>query len=210
MIEQLVGKRNIGLIPIASNIPAHVPSDDQLHQLRAEIANTNELIIAFFGMRDVMSSITAIQQMQSEDRKVKIMFIGKVPAYMQNLLPADCFKTGVLDTKDIYQYFLVSDIIVLPESTLSGCSFKSGSLAAAMGAGLPVVTAKGYLTDASMRDGENVVFTNFQNVAEVKTAIEKLVDSESRRKNIGEAAGRLLSSRTWEYTYEEYIKNINT
>ena len=206
MIGQLVGKRNIGQIPIASNIPANVPNDALMYSLRNGIACADELVISFFGIRNVSTTLEAIKQLQSDGYKLKILFIGKIPDSIQNILPSNSIKTGVLDTMDIYKYFLVSDIMILPESSLSGVSFKSGSLAAAMEAGLPVITAKGYLTDDSMKDGENVVFVYFENISAVKRAIADLVDNQEKRKTIGEAANQLMKGRTWDYTYKEYMK----
>lgn len=209
MIEQLVGKRRIGQIPIASNIPAIVPSYALLSSLRNRIACAGELVISFFGLRNISTSLEAIKQLQSEGYKLKILFIGKSPESIQKVPPPNSIKTGVLETKEIYKYFLVSDIMILPENSLYGASFKSGSLAAAMEAGLPVITAKGYLTDELLKDGKNVVFTNFDNVLDVKASVSYLVDNQEKRKAIGEAAKLLMKDRTWEYTYKEYIKMMN-
>lgn len=207
MIAQ-INKRseNIAVIPIASNIPETDIQETKKQELRQTIAKDDETIIAFFGMRNTTSSLAAIKNLQNQGHRIKILFIGKIPAAAKDSLPSDCFKTGVLDTKDIYKYFLVSDIMMLPENNISGCSFKSGSLAAAMRAGLPVITATGYLTDSSLVNGRNIVFTDFDSQESIEHAISDLLSDKRKRQEIGSAAKQLVGNRTWEYTYNEYMK----
>lgn len=198
--------RSIAVIPIVSNIPATEHTHEELAGLRNVIAPKGEHIVAFFGMRDTATSLAAIEKLQDEGQRVKILFIGKIPARMVDKLPADSYKTGILDTKDIYQYFLVADILILPENNIWGCSFKSGSLAAAMRAGLPIVTAKGCLTDTSLMDGDNIVFVDFSENENIVSVLRSLLNDKEERQRIGLHAQQLVDTRTWEYTYQEYMK----
>lgn len=49
-------------------------------------------------------------------------------------------------------YLQISDILILPEDPLSGCSLKSGSLAAALQFGIPTITNSGFMTDERLSD----------------------------------------------------------
>ncbi|MGM9705810.1 MAG: glycosyltransferase family 4 protein [Prevotella sp.] len=209
MLQLTNPHRSIAVIPIASNIPVTEHTHEELAELRNVIASKGEHIVAFFGMRDTATSLAAIEKLQDEGQKVKILFIGKIPTRMVDKLPADSYKTGILDSKDIYQYFLVADILILPENNISGCSFKSGSLAAAMRAGLPVVTAKGYLTDSSLVDKENIVFTDFSSDENIISVLKSLLGNKDECLRIGANARQLVATRTWEYTYCEYMKVLS-
>lgn len=207
MIQRLCAShRDIAIIPIVSNIPVMGHTQEELSKLRNTIAPKGEHIIAFFGMRDTATSIAAIKKLQDEGQRIKVLFIGKTPACMADKLPSGSYKTGILDTKDIYKYFLVTDIMVLPEDNISGCSFKSGSLAAAMRAGLPIITAKGCLTDTSLVDMKNIVFTDFSSYGNIVSALSLLLGNKEERQRIGMNAQRLVATRTWKYTYQEYMK----
>lgn len=209
MLKLTDSHRSIAVIPIASNIPVTEHTHEELAELRNVIAPKREYIVAFFGMRDTATSLAAIKKMQDEGQKIKILFIGKIPASMVGKLPADSYKTGILDTKDIYKYFLVADILILPENNISGCSFKSGSLAAAMRAGLPIITAKGCLTDTSLKDGENIIFTDFSQSKNIVSLLRSLLCNKEKCQRIAVNAQRLVTIRTWEYTYQEYMKILN-
>lgn len=206
-----IDKRNkdIAIIPIVSNIPETDIQETERQKLRRTIANDDEIIIAFFGMRNTASCLAAIKNFQDKGHRIKILFIGKIPAAAKGNLPNDSFKTGVLDVKDIYKYFLVADIMMLPENNISGCSFKSGSLAAAMRVGLPIITAKGYLTDSILVNGRNIVFTDFVSIENIEKSISGLLADEKKRLEIGSAAKQLVGNRTWEYTYNEYMKVLS-
>jgi len=209
MIHSLMEKNmDIAVIPIASNIPEAAYPKEELLKLRRTVATDEELIVAFFGMRNIKTSLGAIKHLQEEGKSIKTLFIGKIPASMAEKLPMNCYKTGILDTKDIYKYFLISDIMVLPENNISGCSFKSGSLAAAMQAGLPVITAKGGLTDSSLIDGENILFTDFSSSERIALSMSCLLCNKEVRERIGANAKKVQTDNTWNNTYNGYIELV--
>lgn len=203
-IEQLTGRKNIPLIPIPSNIPlCRLPMND-LETLKRKIASNHEFIIGFIGKRNSDECINAICSLIAEGEKVKMLSIGKT-----NLLNRDLkdyvYKTGVLAIKDLSAYIEVSDCIALPENKQSGCSFKSGSLVASMRAGKVVITTKGFMTDKSLIDGENIIFTNGE-FDKYKKSIQCLIYSQFDRKSIGENAKKMTMEMTWTKTYEKYME----
>lgn len=198
---------NVGVIPIASNIPEYQYSKQKIDDLKQQVAPAGEIIVSFFGKRDSITSMKAIQELQNEGIGIKTLLIGKVTIpseYRQE----NCYETGVLDMTELYKYFLVSDIMVLPEGNSYGCSFKSGSFAACLRAGLAVCTGKGYLTDESLKHNENVVFADFCSVDDIKEKLRTLLLNKDMRDRIGEEAKKLVTDRTWDRTYQGYLKII--
>lgn len=203
MMEDL-GCKHVGVIPIASNIPEHQYSKQETLELKQQIASNGEFIVSFFGKRDSVTSMKAIQELRSEGISIKTLLIGSVnipSEYRQEC----CYKTGILDVTELFKYFLVSDVMVLPEGNSYGCSFKSGSFAACLRAGLAVCTGKGYLTDESLHHNENVVFADFCSVLDIKNKLRELLLNKETRDRIGEQAKYLAADRTWNRIYQEYL-----
>lgn len=209
MIQKIVKHLpTIGEIPIMSNVPKSKVSNDQIESLRSKIATRDEIVVSFFGLRDIASSILAIEKLKSSGVKIKVMLIGKTPSKFPFNISMDIYKTGILNIEDIDNYFQVSDILILPQCNRYGCSFKSGSLAAAQSAGLSILTAKGKLTDESMVDRENVVFVDFTQEQSILEGLTFLL-SEENRVMIGANAKQLVETNSWEATYKSYMKLIN-
>ena len=124
------------------------------------------------------------------------------------LLPEDTVKTGILPIDEIDAYFKISDIFILPENQKYGCSFKSGSLVAALRNKLPVITSRGKLTSHLLRDGTEILFTDFTSAGKVKEAIASMLDSPARRAEIGLSGYHMVENFTWEATYDMYLRVI--
>lgn len=198
-------KKDISIIPIASNIPETKMSEDELAVLKKEIAPNNETIISFLGLRNIQTSIDAISELKSDGYNLKIVLIGKTQCNSLNNLPEDTFKTGILDIVEIDKYFKISDIFILPQDNIYGCSFKSGSFVAGMRNRLPIITAKGNLTSSKLETGNNIIFVDFDNIKEVKGSILKLLNDKKSALSIGEQAYFISIKFTWSETYHKYI-----
>lgn len=199
---------NIPIIPIASNIPETKLSNDELSNLKQHLAPNNELIISFFGIRDISTSIETITKLKEEGYKIKTLIIGKTSNKIQCILPDDTIKTGILDINEIDKYFKISDVFILPQDNHYGCSFKSGSFATAIRTPLPIITSKGCLTSNILVDKVNICFIDFSKKEEIYTAIKSSLNDEYRmilKSNIA-----IISNNVnWESTYNNYINTIN-
>lgn len=206
MILRLVpDKKEIPLIPIVSNIPETKLSKEELSTLKKELAPYNETIISFFGIRNIQTSIDAIIELKEHGYKLKVLLIGKTSKYLPNNLPADTIKTGTLDIEKIDQYLKISDIFILPESYNSGCSFKSGSLAAGLRNNLPIITTKGRLTSKELCNQDNILFCDFTTSNDVKEKILYLIDCLHNNKILKSN----IHYTSWNDTYNAYINIIN-
>ena len=111
LIHELDSDKETSVMPIVSNIPMVSMSDETIRGMRRKVANDDELIIAFFGLREVDKSIKAIEKLRFEGSKIKVLFIGKQPKdFMYNNLK-DSFRTGVLRTEELSLYLKIPDIL---------------------------------------------------------------------------------------------------
>lgn len=205
IIKLSPSKKNIPTIPIASNIPESTLSKTELVNLKTELAPKNETIISFFGLRNIQTSIDAISELKQEGYKLKVMLIGKTSNNLPNNLPEDTIKTGPLDITQIDKYLKISDIFILPQDNIYGCSFKSGSFAAGLRNKLPIITAKGKMTSDVLENHKNILFTDFDNKNEIKSSILFLLNNKNIASNIGNQAYNISRCFTWEETYNKYI-----
>lgn len=204
MIHKLVPeKKDIPLIPIASNIPETKLSKEELLALKKELAPNNETIISFFGIRNIQTSINIISELRNKGYKLKILLIGKTHNLPKDL-PNDTIKTGVLNIDEIDNFCKVSDIFILPQDNIYGCSFKSGSLVTGLRDALPVITTKGKMTSAILEDKKNILFTNFENLDEIRRTLLFLLNNQNTAFNIGKEAQKVVKDFSWEETYKKY------
>ncbi|WP_072530984.1 glycosyltransferase family 4 protein [Bacteroides ilei] len=206
MIFKLVpNKKNIPLIPIASNIPEVQISEDELCSFKKDIAANDETIISFFGVRNIQTSIDAINELIDEGYKLKVLIIGKTSNNFPKNLPNDTIKTGILNMEDIDKYFKITDIFILPQDSIYGCSFKSGSFSAALRNKLPIITAKGKMTSVMLENNRNILFTDFNYIKEIKTSILFLLKNKDVASVIGNNAYNIGKDFSWSETYKKYI-----
>lgn len=191
-------KKNIPTIPIASNITESTLSQKKLVNLKKKLAPNNEKIISFFGIRNIQSSIDAISELKNNGYKIKILLIGKTSKNLPENLPEDTYKTGTLDIQEIDKYLKITDIFILPENNKSGCSLKSGSLAAAINNDLSIITSKGKLTSDIILQNPNILFCNFNSSNEIR---EKIIYFISNKKEDTENKHNIID---WTQTYNIY------
>lgn len=196
-------KKEIALIPIASNIPETKLSQEELLVLKKKLAPNNETIISFFGIRNIQTSIDTISDLKNRGYKLKILLIGKTHNLLKNL-PNDTVRTGILNIEEIDNFFKVSDIFILPQDNIYGCSFKSGSLVTGLRDALPVITTKGKMTSTIFEDKKNILFANFEDKDEIKKAILFLLNNQNAVLNIKKEAQSTVKDFSWEETYKKY------
>lgn len=201
-------KRDIPLIPIASNIPETTLSNNEIKFLKKKLTPNEEKIISFFGIRNIQTSIDAINNLKNEGYKIRILIIGKTSKILPHNLPQDTIKTGLLEIDKIDKFFKISDIFILPQDNIYGCSFKSGSFAAGLRNRLPIISAQGKITSEQLKNEENIIFTDFNDSRKIKEAIRFLLDNPIIAKEIGDAAYRTAKEFTWHNTYLKYISII--
>ncbi len=193
------------VIPIASNIPV---TNVDAKSTKAIIAPNNEFIVAFIGKRNLSVVSTALKRLIDEGNHIKLLFIGKTND-VQNIEDSFCYRTGILNIDELSNYVAAADCMIMPENNISGCSLKSGSLAAALSFGIPVITSKGIMTDDKLIDRDNILFVDSTSEVTYHDAIETLLKNKAFADKISKNAKEFGKMLTWKHTYNEYMKIIN-
>lgn len=200
--------KKLDIIPISSNIPLIKYNVDYIKNLRKNIASPNDFIIAFFGNRDVHTSIEVIKKLIKGGNRLKILFIGKTA--MQDLLDTNfVYKTGIINTDEISKYLQIADVLLLPENKGFGCSFKSGSLIAGLQNGTTIITTKGRMTSELLIDKQNIIFTDFDDKNNIEKLLIWCMEHHLECKKIGNNARSQFSFISWANTYQKYIEILN-
>lgn len=202
-IRKISGLKDIPLIPIPSNIPMQPLSEFERIQLRVAIAPNDEFIIGFLGKRNPAECLKAIGNLIKNGKKIKLLSIGETALIDKTMVGDAIYKTGVLEINDLFRYLDVADCIILPEPS-SGCSFKSGSLMAALRAGKVVITSKGFMTDASLVNQFNIIFAD--SVKDYERELLGIMEDRNKSVRIGMQAKLLVQDVDWLGTYKQYLK----
>ncbi len=190
-------KSKIEIIPIGSNFLPVSMSEDERSSLRNLIAPNNEFIISTIGFNDSYKNdsliLKAINNINlTSERKVKFLIIGGLGnnnCIKDRNLIRDIYFTEFLDHENAYKHLSVSDLfIMLSTDVRGGISLKSGSIASAYCAGLPIISTSGKLTDPCFKHLGNVYFIEAMNEKEIKNAILALIKNDSLRVNLSKGA----------------------
>jgi len=195
---------NICTIPIPSNVPSRQLDDTQRNALRMTIAPNGECIVAFFGYRNIEKSLQAIRDLNRFELRYIALLIGRVQDVAEEPF---IYKTGLLDISEIDIYFQVSDMILMPENVENnrGCSFKSTALAQAFKCNLPIISTQGRLTDSSLKNNENIVFVDFNDIDALLKAIVKVAFDTPFRENLITGSISVSEILTCENVYMKYM-----
>lgn len=202
-IKNICGCEKVPLIPIPSNIPMKPLNEIERVQLRKSIAPNDEFIIGFFGKRNLDECLKAISKLIKNGRKIKLLSIGKTTLLDQKIEGNTIYKTGILEIGELSQYLHVADCIVLPEPP-SGCSFKSGSLMAALRESKVVITSRGFMTDSALLNQFNIIFAD--SAEDYERELSSIISDRDKLIRIGIQAKLLVKDVDWTGTYQQYLR----
>lgn len=195
-------EKKIHIIPIASNVVFNEPQ--HLICNKTNICSDNDFIIAFFGNRDYTTCLYAINKLLKQNYKIKVLVIGNTKIN-KTIIPNDkIIETGVLPCSELSKYLQISDCIVLPENKNSGCSFKSGSLAAALQTRRPIISVNGFMTSDQLKDKKNILFVNPDDETDYINAIASIISNKDFKEYIGNNAFQIGKEINWDSTYRKY------
>lgn len=206
-IQELHKNINVPAIRIVSNIPNHTYNKEYLKHLKDKIAPNGEFIILFFGKRNVHYQVEAIQELISQGYKIIVLSLGNTYFLSQNY-KIPIYRTGLLDINELSQFFQIADCFCLPENEESGATFKSGSLAAGLQYGLPIITNSGFMTENTLMNGINILFVKANDKDSFKKELIHLMKDKLFAKNISNNARNIGKTLTWDNTYKHYINLI--
>lgn len=196
----------VEMIQIGSNIPAIYVPDEEVKALNERLAPNGEFIIATFGKRDHVALLRWFEQLVSMRPNTKLLICGKTPKIsIQENLQAHIYSTGYLSREDLFKHLICSDMFVQISMGKGGVCNKSGSLAAAFAAGLPILGNKGDMTNQTLIESGAIIFIPKKGKGNWKAVLE-VMDNPILLEEQAERA-QLYHERflDWRTIYEQYI-----
>lgn len=182
--------------------------------------NKNDFVILFCGrlvqIKGVLELIKAVKKMQND--KIKLLIIGSPnfaaeanSKYVEELkreaedLKKQIIFTGYVPNQELYQYYQISDIQVIP----SLCEETAGLVAIeGMSSGLPIIATKSggiveYIDNncAEIIEKEDIIL-------KLKEAIFKLYSDEAKRKRMSNYGKEKSKQYSMQKYYEDFVALI--
>lgn len=195
------------LLPIGSNIPMVEIDQSHLNELRESMLESDSApVIISFGIRNLKLLTVAFVKLKQEFPKAVLLVFGKG---IELPTQEGIICLGYQPSFEIYHYFNLGSIFVVLDYSSSqgkgGSSNKSGTLAAAMASGLPVIGIKGDMNNPILKHGENIWLSeyNIQKLSEDLLLLAK--NEELRQKLVANAKKTFEENLTWEVIAEKLL-----
>lgn len=206
-------------IPIGSNILPSGASLKELADLRNQVAPNQEFIISSFGTRVSDVILHTLAALKKDGYAVKLLLLGNLPKtsreqFNQTLealnISNDIYITGYLEESTLYNYLKISSLFVMAEFVSmkgeGGIAAKSGALAAAFAAGLPILGTKGDTTDAVFADNYNILLMDEYSAGKTQKRIIDIMQDKQKNDTISaNAKETYVNYFAWEKIYESYM-----
>lgn len=223
------GRRPLRAIPIGSNIPAEPPHGYDRAEWRNRLgARDGDLVVGFFGFltpsKGIDSLVDAFIELARRGAPVRLLMIGAMAGDGYNVdrqyehqvrqrLDSPEARgrvgwTGFVQAADVAAHLRACDVCVLPFR--DGASLRHGTLMAALGQNLPIITT--YPRSARAIDGvpslvneENVLLVPADDPTSLARAIERLSGDCALREKLGAGAARLAAAFDWNHIARQTI-----
>lgn len=181
----------VSIIPIGSNIPPIPVAEDEIRELRFRLAPNGERIICTFGSRNHEPLINIFRELLVQDSELVLLIIGNLNGHL-NMVPdkirSKIIITGFLESRKVYKHLKCANLFFNLTNLVhkSGASNKSGSLAAAFAAGLPIVGFMGHLTNKLLLKHSNMVYVSSNVTKESLLKISQILNSKAIQKELSQ------------------------
>jgi glycosyltransferase involved in cell wall biosynthesis len=212
------------IVRVPSNFNIELFPENRIKTVKAKWGmGANIITVGTFGLgvRGLNYILESIAEICKDQFPIKLILIGNYKddkkveiekAIQKWGIKDHVMITGFVPTEEINEVLQILDIYLMLEPTHSantwtGTGSKSGTLATAFAAGLPVIGTKGEMTDDFFRDQENIYLLNHLNVEELTKAILDLAHHPQKRQQIGkEALASYHQSLSWQVVANQYEK----
>ena len=185
---QAYTNKPIHLIPIGSNIIPVAITKNELTITRQQLMTNSGPIISTFGIRNQDILLQVFEQVVQQLEHVNLIIVGNLnlsastyKIYQQ--LQHRIHVTGYLPREDVFRCLSASDVFFIPDPVTSkgegGSSNKSGSLAAALAAGLPIIGTKGDMNNDLLREMPGVFLEDTDNLDLIKSCLLTLLSKDN-------------------------------
>lgn len=212
----------VAIIRIGSNIPARPISDEELMTRRQALGiSPTARMIGFFGsrIRGGQVILQALQELESQGLEVQLLIVGRLSEedrqavfqQAQDLkLRHSPVLTGAVPSEEVAAYLHLLECYLMLQPTDSplhwtGTGTKSGSLAAGLMMGLPVIGTAGEMNDSFFAETQSVCLLPRLKVNELTAAIKTILLEDEQavqwQKRSRQAYQQLLS---WPVIADQY------
>ena len=206
-------QKSIEVIPVGSNVLPGENNNDSIEIVRRRIAPNGEKIISTFGVRNHVLLIDLFKKLLEQRNDCRLLICGEGTGGSLYKEIADyIYITGYLSASQIHDYLRTSDLFILPdalyEGKLGGTSNKSGSLAAALAAGLPVIGIKGDMNNALLKEIPELYLVNLNDINPIVQIVNTILN---RNSNGLENPNNLFWKRklSWEVIANQFVQILN-
>lgn len=206
-------------IPILP-IPANLYGKNEANDGKIKDSNLKMKLVSFIN-RCNSQVIEAVAQCVHLDKlNIELTILGgglkdvrgKVEHYISvNGISENVFFSDKRSKADIAQVLYESDIFLhmeyVSERGEGGVSSKSGVAAAAMAAGLPIISSVGDMTDTTLYlQGENIILIQSPSVEAIRSSIRQLYSNKELRGTLGLNALKTYQQYfSWDRSVKAYI-----
>lgn len=206
-----LGKR-IAHIPIGAFIePSLRPDYDRIRQRRELGITDDEIAVCHFGfvLRNKLLEhlLPAARAAIDSGARIRLVFMsgferteGEYGAQIRQMirelgLSQHVSETGYVQPGDVSRFISACDIAVL--LFRDGASFRRSSMLTVMAHGLPVISYRGATPPAGLRDADNIVLVETDDIAGIADRMLKLCNDAHLRRRIGEAGRKTADAFSW-------------
>ena len=206
-------------------IGSNIPENDNVEEgscLRKSLVHEAEYLLCTFGMKEQVHLLDTLHEVKRKGVRFRLLIIGKICGKHLDGIRTEAEKlgiwenihvTGYLEGKQVRQYLKASDLYLsfnkVDTKGRGGISTKSGAIAAALMAGLPVVGTKGHMTGHIFLDGVNVILIDPGKTIENAGKILHLLHDKTLRSSLGKNASLTYAQYlSWDANYQKLIKKL--
>ena len=207
LIARRCRKKHIHVIPIGSNIEPAGSEEEGLAILEALGVPGGARVLVYFGFvrpgKGLEAAFRALAH-APDDTVLAIVSADPDPAYKEKLMALSrdagvesrIFWTGYLIEREVSSVMRAASAALLPYD--DGATFRRGTLLAALGHGLPVVTTRSAATPPALRHKENVLMADPGDSGALGALLHDLLSSPDYARSISERARVLGEQFSWD------------
>lgn len=223
------GRRSVR-VAVGSNVAGPTPLPESIARTRATYARVDDILLATVAAEDgrrrldlVLPAMLACAQRLGKN--MRMLVLGNATpddAFLHRRLRAvaasfgmenDVIITGHLPRQAFREALRAADMCVLLDDNLhGGIGLRSGALAAACEAGLPVISNRGPLTDELFQHGKNIFFINALTVEGAASSLWALLTDVPLRNRLRQGSRALYDEQmSWDVitrAYEDIARTI--
>lgn len=196
-------------------------SPEQIHSLKRNLNIEGKKVVLYIGQlkreKGIIYLIEAFKKLGRRDFVLILIGRGSQKKYLENLvtmnkLDNNILFLGYIDNHNLYVFYALADIFVLPSITTKEFKEPWGMVVnEAMNQGCPIVVtdAVGAAASRLVKDGINGFIVPEKNSDALKDALQRILNDENLKGQMGTNSKRIINEYTIERKAEGFREAIN-